>query len=52
MRFVLAALVLLPVVLLVVGSIRGRVRVSSCCAVPAEHDGRMAPAYAEDPQTG
>lgn len=51
MRFVLAALVLVPVVLLVVGSIRGRVRVTSCCSVPAERDARLAPAYAEDPPT-
>jgi hypothetical protein len=50
-KLVLAALVLLPVVLLVVGSIRGRVRVSSCCAVPAEQDARLSSAYADEAPT-
>lgn len=50
MRFVVAALVLLPVVLLVVGSVRGRVRVTSCCALPAERDSRLVAAYADEPQ--
>lgn len=47
MQYLFAVLALLPVVLLVVGTVRGRVQVRSCCAVDAEHDGRIASAIAE-----
>ena len=47
MRYLIALLVLIPPVLLVVGTLRGRVDVRPCC-VPAERDLRMAPAYAEE----
>jgi hypothetical protein len=43
MKVLLAMLVLAPVVLLVVQSIRGRARVSACCSVPAESDARLRP---------
>ena len=41
MRWVLAVIVVMPAVLLVVGAVRGRVQVRSCCAVDAAHDKRM-----------
>jgi hypothetical protein len=41
MRWVLAIIVVMPAVLLVVGAVRGRVQVRSCCAVDAAHDTRM-----------
>jgi hypothetical protein len=41
MRWVVGVIVVLPAVALVVGAIRGRVRVRSCCAVDAAHDKRM-----------
>ena len=44
MKLVIAAIVLLPMIVLVVGAVRGRVVVRSCC-VPAEHDRRMADAF-------
>ena len=47
-KLLLAALVLLPVVVLVVGALRGRARVTSCCSVPAEQDARLAGAYGAD----
>ena len=47
MQFLLAALVIAPVVVLVVGAVRGRVRVQPCCTDPAL-DGRMAAAFADD----
>ena len=45
---VIAVLVALPVVLLVVGAIRGRMEVRSCCAVEPERDLRMRAAFTED----
>ncbi len=44
MQFLLAAVVIAPVVVLVVGAVRGRVRVQPCCSDPAQ-DGRMAAAF-------
>jgi hypothetical protein len=41
MKVLLALLVLTPVVVLVVQSIRGRATVTSCCSVPAENDARL-----------
>jgi len=38
---VLSAAMVLPVVALAIGSLRGRVQVRSCCAVDVELDGRM-----------
>lgn len=46
MQYLLAALVIAPVVVLVVGAVRGRVRVQPCCTDPAM-DGRMAAAFAD-----
>jgi hypothetical protein len=46
MRFLLAAVVLAPVVALVVGAVRGRVQVRSCCGA-ASDDLRMRAAYPE-----
>lgn len=46
--YVIAALVVLPVVVLVVGAIQGRVAVRSCCAVEPERDLRMRAAFTED----
>lgn len=43
MKALLAMLVLAPVVLLVVQSLRGRARVTSCCSIPAERDARLRP---------
>ena len=48
MQFLIAAVVVAPVVVLVVGAVRGRVRVQPCCSDPAL-DGRMAGAF-EDAQ--
>jgi hypothetical protein len=47
MQYLIAALVLAPVVVLVTGAVRGRVRVQPCCSDPAL-DGRMAAAFADD----
>jgi hypothetical protein len=47
MQYLLAALVIAPVVVLVTGAVRGRVRVQPCCSDPAM-DGRMAAAFADD----
>lgn len=41
MQYVIGALVCLPAAVLVIGAVRGRVKVASCCAVDAEHDGRL-----------
>ncbi len=49
MRWVLGVIVVLPAVALVIGAIRGRVRVRSCCAVDAAHDKRMLSAYSSEP---
>ena len=46
MKLLLGLIVVAPVVILVVGALRGRVQMRSCCAVPAEQDRRMASAYA------
>lgn len=47
--YVLAALVLLPVLLLVIGALRGRVEVRSCCAADPARDLRMRAAFTEPP---
>lgn len=41
MRYVLAALVLLPTLALVAGMLRGRARVKACCAIDPAADLRM-----------
>lgn len=41
MRFLLALPVIAVVAFLVVGAVRGRVQVRSCCAVPADQDQRL-----------
>jgi hypothetical protein len=46
MKLLLALLVLAPVVVLVVQSVRGRARVTSCCSIPADRDARLLP-YAD-----
>jgi hypothetical protein len=46
MKLLLGLLVVAPLAILGAGTVRGRVQLRSCCAVPAEHDGRMASAYA------
>jgi len=48
MQYLFGALALVPVAILVVGAVRGRVTVQSCCAIPAERDGRIAAALRED----
>jgi len=48
MKLLLAAIVVAPLVLLVMGSIRGRVQVRSCCSVDASRDIRMASAFRTD----
>jgi hypothetical protein len=48
MRWVLAVIVVLPAVVLVVGAVRGRVQVRSCCSVDAMHDKRMILGLAQD----
>jgi hypothetical protein len=48
LKLLIAAVVVTPVVLLVVSALRGRARVSSCCSLPAERDGRMALAFADE----
>jgi hypothetical protein len=47
MQYLFGVLALVPVVLLVVGKVRGNVEVRSCCAVDAEHDGRISGALAD-----
>lgn len=47
MRYVFLVLALAPMVVLVVGRLRGRDTVKPCCA-PPEQDGRIAAALAED----
>ena len=49
MRWALAFVVVMPAVLLVLGAVRGQVRVRSCCSVDAAHDVRMSAAFASDP---
>jgi hypothetical protein len=48
MKLLLAAIVVAPLVLLVVGTIRGCVQVRSCCSVDASKDVRMASAFGTD----
>jgi hypothetical protein len=48
MRWLLAVIVVLPAVVLVVGAVRGRVQVRSCCSVDAVHDKRMIVGLAQD----
>jgi hypothetical protein len=45
-QLLLAAVILTPPVLLVVGAVRGRVQLRACCPAP-ESDVRMAGAYAD-----
>ncbi len=52
MQYLFGALALVPVTVLVVGALRGRVTVQSCCSVPAERDGRIAAALREDAAAG
>jgi len=40
-RFLLALPVVAFVVVLVVGAVRGRVQMRSCCSVPADQDRRL-----------
>ncbi len=40
-KLLIALVVVAPVVVLVVSAIRGRVRVQSCCSVPADRDARL-----------
>ena len=42
MKFLWAALAVSPFVVVAIGMLTGRVRARSCCAVPAEHDARLA----------
>jgi hypothetical protein len=48
MRFVLGVLVIIPAVVLVVSALRGRAQVRPCCSADAQHDRRMAAAFADD----
>lgn len=41
MRFLLALPVIAVVAFLVVGAVRGRVQMRSCCALPADQDSRL-----------
>ena len=41
MQYVIGALVCVPAVVLAVGAVRGRVKVTSCCSVDADHDVRL-----------
>ncbi|MEI6360926.1 MAG: hypothetical protein WCP95_02225 [Actinomycetes bacterium] len=41
MPYLLAAVALIAPIVLVIQTIRGRVRVQSCCAVPADRDLRL-----------
>lgn len=41
MRFLLALPVIAVVAFLIVGAVRGRVQVRSCCTVPADQDQRL-----------
>ena len=41
MRFLWAALAVLPFAVVLVGMVTGRVRARACCAVPAEQDARL-----------
>jgi heme exporter protein D len=46
--YVVAAVVMLPVVLLVVAAVRGRARVRSCCAADPAKDLRMRAAFTDE----
>lgn len=48
MKFVIGALAIAPFLAVVVGALRGRVRVRSCCA-DARHDLRMREAFSTSP---
>lgn len=50
MPYLLAAIALAAPVVLVVQTIRGRVQVRSCCAVPADQDRRLADPLASTPE--
>lgn len=45
MQYLLAALVVAPVVVLVAGAWRGRVQVRTCCPADPSRDARMACAF-------
>ena len=51
MQYVLAAFVVAPVAALVVGALRGRVRVRQCCPADPARDARMACAFEESAPT-
>jgi hypothetical protein len=40
-KLLIAAIVVLPVLVLVVSALRGRTKVESCCSVPADRDQRL-----------
>jgi hypothetical protein len=40
-KLLIAALVVLPVLVLVISALRGRTKVESCCSVPADRDKRL-----------
>lgn len=40
-KLLIAFVVVAPVVVLVFSAIRGRVRVQSCCSIPADRDARL-----------
>ena len=46
--YVVAAVVMLPVVLLVVAAVRGRAQVRSCCAADPARDLRMRAAFTDE----
>lgn len=41
-KLLLAALVVVPVLVLVVAALRGRAEVRPCCSIPADRDARLA----------
>jgi hypothetical protein len=50
MPYLLAAFAIIVPILLLVQAVRGRVRVQSCCAVPADQDRRLSAGL--DPSDG
>lgn len=49
MRFLWAAVAVVPFVAVAIGMLTGRVRARSCCALPAEDDARMRQSETVDP---
>ncbi len=50
MTWVIASVLMVPVVVLIFGAVTGRIRVSSCCSVAdPSKDLRMRGAFGEDP---